>query len=112
MSPTIIQTSGVKWPISKRAFEKSLRLTNGLQEAFFGKGNSIPFVIAIVFSILPIWRRQNSAGYHGPQIFSAVNPFKLVVWSVRPLETRMIGHRNENPASFFLAFMASAKRWL
>lgn len=55
--------------------EKEARVGLGLKEVFFGKGNSIRFVIAIVIFILQQWSGQNSVGYYAPQIFQSVSPF-------------------------------------
>ncbi|EPS94056.1 hypothetical protein FOMPIDRAFT_1170042 [Fomitopsis schrenkii] len=52
--------------------EKDARNGLGLREAFFGKGNSIRFVIAIVIFILQQWGGQNSVNYYAPQIFQSI----------------------------------------
>ena len=54
------------------AEEQEARRGLGLREAFFGKGNLIRFVIAIVIFILQQWSGQNSVGYYAPQIFTSV----------------------------------------
>lgn len=53
--------------------EKEARVGLGLKEVFFGKGNTIRFVIAIVIFILQQWSGQNSVGYYAPQIFQSVS---------------------------------------
>jgi hypothetical protein len=58
------------------AEERAARRGLGLQEAFFGKGNFIRFVIAFVIFLLQQWSGQNSVGYYAPQIFTAV--FRLL----------------------------------
>ncbi|KAK7682099.1 hypothetical protein QCA50_014685 [Cerrena zonata] len=52
--------------------EKEARVGLGLKEVFFGKGNTIRFVIAIVIFILQQWSGQNSVGYYAPQIFQSI----------------------------------------
>ena len=53
--------------------ERAARQGLGLNEAFFGKGNFIRFVIAAVIFLLQQWSGQNSVGYYAPQIFSSVS---------------------------------------
>ena len=53
--------------------EREARNGLGLREAFFGKGNLIRFVIAIVIFILQQWSGQNSVNYYAPQIFQSVS---------------------------------------
>ena len=53
--------------------EREARKGLGLKEAFFGKGNTIRFVIAIVIFILQQWSGQNSVNYYAPQIFQSVS---------------------------------------
>lgn len=57
--------------------EREARNGLGLREAFFGKGNLIRFVIAIVIFILQQWGGQNSVNYYAPQIFQSVSPCAL-----------------------------------
>ncbi|KAI8974612.1 general substrate transporter [Trametes punicea] len=52
--------------------EREARRGLGWKEAFFGKGNFIRFVIAVVIFILQQWSGQNSVGYYAPQIFSSI----------------------------------------
>ncbi|EJF61963.1 general substrate transporter [Dichomitus squalens LYAD-421 SS1] len=52
--------------------EREARKGLGLREAFFGKGNFIRFVIAVVIFILQQWGGQNSVNYYAPQIFSSI----------------------------------------
>ncbi|PCH39071.1 general substrate transporter [Wolfiporia cocos MD-104 SS10] len=52
--------------------EREARNGLGLKEAFFGKGNFIRFVIAIVIFILQQWSGQNSVNYYAPQIFESI----------------------------------------
>jgi len=52
--------------------EREARANLGLKEAFFGKGNFIRFVIAVVIFILQQWSGQNSVNYYAPQIFQSV----------------------------------------
>ena len=52
--------------------EREARVGLGLKEVFFGKGNTIRFVIAIVIFILQQWSGQNSVGYYAPQIFQSI----------------------------------------
>ncbi|OSD00102.1 general substrate transporter [Trametes coccinea BRFM310] len=52
--------------------EREARHGLGWKEAFFGKGNFIRFVIAVVIFMLQQWSGQNSVGYYAPQIFSSL----------------------------------------
>lgn len=52
--------------------EREARKGLGLQEAFFGKGNFVRFVIAFVIFLLQQWSGQNSVSYYAPQIFTSV----------------------------------------
>jgi len=52
--------------------EREARQGLGLKEAFFGKGNFIRFVIAIVIFMLQQWSGQNSVNYYAPQIFTSI----------------------------------------
>lgn len=52
--------------------ERAAREGLGLKEAFFGKGNFIRFVIAVVIFLLQQWCGQNSVNYYAPQIFQAI----------------------------------------
>lgn len=52
--------------------ERAAREGLGLKEAFFGKGNWIRFVIAIVIFLFQQWCGQNSVSYYAPQIFSSI----------------------------------------
>ncbi|TBU21731.1 general substrate transporter [Dichomitus squalens] len=52
--------------------EREARKGLGLREAFFGKGNFIRFVIAVVIFILQQWGGQNSVNYYAPQIFTSI----------------------------------------
>lgn len=52
--------------------ERAARAGLGLKEAFFGKGNFIRFVIAILIFLLQQWCGQNSVNYYAPQIFQAI----------------------------------------
>jgi len=52
--------------------EREARANLGLKEAFFGKGNFIRFVIAVVIFILQQWSGQNSVNYYAPQIFQSI----------------------------------------
>ncbi|KAH9940143.1 general substrate transporter [Epithele typhae] len=52
--------------------ERAARNGLGLREAFFGKGNFIRFVIAVVIFILQQWSGQNSVNYYAPQIFQSI----------------------------------------
>ncbi|CAL1703037.1 unnamed protein product [Somion occarium] len=52
--------------------EREARRGLGLKEAFFGKGNAIRFVIAIVIFILQQFSGQNSVNYYAPQIFKSI----------------------------------------
>ena len=71
--------------------ERIAREDLGWQEAFFGKGNFVRFVIAFVIFLLQQWSGQNSVGYvisgvpsfisnahsvsyYAPQIFASVSP--------------------------------------
>ncbi|KAI0795976.1 general substrate transporter [Abortiporus biennis] len=54
------------------AEEREARKGLGLKEVFFGKGNTIRFVIAIVIFILQQWSGQNSVNYYAPQIFQSI----------------------------------------
>lgn len=60
--------------------EKEARVGLGLKEVFFGKGNTIRFVIAIVIFILQQWSGQNSVGYYAPQIFQSVSTFYISIY--------------------------------
>jgi len=51
--------------------ERIAREDLGWQEAFFGKGNFVRFVIAFVIFLLQQWSGQNSVGY----VISGVPPF-------------------------------------
>ena len=53
--------------------EREARKGLGVREAFFGKGNFIRFVIAVVIFILQQWGGQNSVNYYAPQIFTSVS---------------------------------------
>ena len=53
--------------------ERQARKGLGLREAFFGKGNFIRFVIAVVIFLLQQWGGQNSVNYYAPQIFQSVS---------------------------------------
>ena len=44
-------------------------------EEFFGRGNFIRFVIAVVIFFLREWCGEFSVGYYAPQIFSSVSLF-------------------------------------
>ena len=57
--------------------ERAARSGLGLKEAFFGKGNWIRFVIAIVIFLFQQWCGQNSVNYYAPQIFQSVRHFSL-----------------------------------
>ncbi|KZT66079.1 general substrate transporter [Daedalea quercina L-15889] len=52
--------------------ERAARNGLGLREAFFGKGNFIRFVLAVVIFILQQWSGQNSVNYYAPQIFESI----------------------------------------
>ncbi|KAG7091695.1 hypothetical protein E1B28_010716 [Marasmius oreades] len=52
--------------------ERAARAGLGLQEAFFGKGNFIRFVIAFVIFVLQQFSGQNSVNYYAPQIFESI----------------------------------------
>ncbi|KAI9063795.1 general substrate transporter [Trametes sanguinea] len=52
--------------------EREARRGLGWKEAFFGKGNFIRFVIAVVIFVLQQWSGQNSVGYYAPQIFKSI----------------------------------------
>ncbi|PIL34573.1 MFS general substrate transporter [Ganoderma sinense ZZ0214-1] len=52
--------------------EREARKGLGMREAFFGKGNFIRFVIAVVIFILQQWGGQNSVNYYAPQIFTSI----------------------------------------
>ncbi|CDO72247.1 hypothetical protein BN946_scf184970.g99 [Trametes cinnabarina] len=52
--------------------EREARAGLGWKEAFFGKGNLIRFVIAVVIFLLQQWSGQNSVGYYAPQIFTSI----------------------------------------
>ncbi|KAI0363814.1 general substrate transporter [Pilatotrama ljubarskyi] len=52
--------------------EREARKGLGLREAFFGKGNFIRFVIAVVIFLLQQWGGQNSVNYYAPQIFQSI----------------------------------------
>ena len=67
------------------AEERDARQGLGLKEVFFGKGNSIRFVIAIVIFLLQQWSGQNSVNYYAPQIFQSVRPFHPPC-SITPLD--------------------------
>ena len=53
--------------------EREARKGLGVREAFFGKGNFIRFVIAVVIFILQQWGGQNSVNYYAPLIFQSVS---------------------------------------
>ena len=59
--------------------ERAARAGLGLREAFFGKGNFIRFVIAVVIFILQQWSGQNSVNYYAPQIFQSVRFINCIV---------------------------------
>jgi len=52
--------------------EREARAGLGWKEAFFGPGNWIRFVIAIVIFILQQFAGQNSVGYYAPKIFASI----------------------------------------
>ncbi|KAJ3898373.1 general substrate transporter [Lentinula edodes] len=52
--------------------EREARKGLGWNEAFFGKGNLIRFVIASVIFLLQQWCGQNFIGYYAPQIFASI----------------------------------------
>ncbi|KAJ4493449.1 general substrate transporter [Lentinula edodes] len=52
--------------------EREARKGLGWNEAFFGKGNLIRFVIASVIFLLQQWCGQNFVGYYAPQIFASI----------------------------------------
>ena len=60
--------------LSVERTERAARKGLGIREAFFGKGNFIRFVIAVVIFILQQWGGQNSVNYYAPQIFQSVSP--------------------------------------
>ncbi|KAG8902014.1 hypothetical protein FRB99_004863 [Tulasnella sp. 403] len=52
--------------------EKEARAGLGWKEAFFGPGNWIRFLIAIVIFVLQQFAGQNSVGYYAPRIFASI----------------------------------------
>ena len=70
--------------------EREARKGLGLKEAFFGKGNSIRFVIAIVIFLLQQWSGQNSVNYYAPQIFQSVG--SILYPSSFPLNCSLVFH--------------------
>ncbi|KAJ7900434.1 general substrate transporter, partial [Mycena leptocephala] len=52
--------------------EREARQNLGFREAFFGKGNFVRFMIAVVIFLLEVWSGQNAVNYYAPQIFASI----------------------------------------
>lgn len=65
--------------------EREARADLGWKEAFFGPGNFIRFVIAIVIFVLQQFCGQNSVSYYAPTIFKSVSTRNVTRILVRNL---------------------------
>lgn len=98
------------------AEEREARRGLGLKEAFFGKGNTIRFVIAIVIFILQQWSGQNSVNYYAPQIFQSVSSHAPSHYhSIQFMSSNVVLYRSATPAHLSLCsrleFTALSRLW-
>jgi hypothetical protein len=68
------------------AEEREARTNFGLREAFFGRGNSVRFLIAFSIFFLQNWSGQISISFYAPQIFTSVRK------TIRPLSQFIVLH--------------------